>query len=152
MLPVLGLTVAAGLALAGCGSSGGAEGPSGPPNGAAPLLGGVSDDQFCAAVLQAAEVTRQRMQQMREQAKNGGTIDGPAESRRVADNWAALAAIAPSEVKPDLQTIADKTMAIANGNRDRRLSQDMVQPTTNYRKWVQQHCPGAASLAPHPGG
>ena len=152
MLPLLGLTMAAGLALAGCGSSGGAAGPSGPPNVAAPLLGGVSDDQFCAAVLQAAEVARQRMQQIREQAKNGGTIDGPAESRRVADSWAALAAIAPSEVKPDLQTIADKTMAIANGNRDRRLSQDMVQPTTNYGKWVQQHCPGAASLAPHPGG
>ena len=152
VVPLLGVTAAAGLVLAGCGSSGGAAGSSGLPDVAAPLLGGVSDEQFCATALQLAAEGQQHMEQQRQAAVHGGNVDGVAETRRVADTWAKLASIAPSELQPDLQSLADKTRSIADGNRDPQIGHSMVPAASHYGNWVRQHCPGIPTAVPHPGG
>ncbi|MDT7629023.1 MAG: hypothetical protein QOI50_953 [Pseudonocardiales bacterium] len=134
------------VTLAGCGSAGSGSGtgaagaaPAGPApalNAAPPLAGGLDPTQFCAVVVKLAQATLQR------ESANPNTANDPSSTfaARAAD-WAKLVPLAPAEIEPDVQQIADGMQKIASGGDPASITQSLSAPLHRYIQYGSQHCP-----------
>ena len=142
---VAGLAVLLGLSVGGCSGSG----PGGVsqliPNAIAPGPPEMSADQFCAASNKMAETA------LEAPSPTSTTRPSQAESRdylrRMADDSAKLAEVAPIEIRADLQTEVETTRQVADGKIDVTTAlQDKSGATHRVADWYRQHCPPLPGL------
>jgi hypothetical protein len=111
------------------------------PNLAVPVAGQMSTAQFCTA---SQQIVR---------SYSVSIARGPASGmlRQSAEMWAKIAAIAPPEVKPDLQQMADVYQQNADGTIDKSTSDtELAQSLHHYATWERKNCPPQTS--PRPAG
>jgi hypothetical protein len=131
------------VTLAGCGSGSGTgaagAAPAGPApalNAAPPLAGGLDPTQFCAVVVKLAQATLQR-----ESPTPPTAMDPSSTFAARAADWAKLVPLAPAEIEPDVQQIADGMQKIASGGDPASITQSLSAPLHRYIQYGSQHCP-----------
>jgi len=134
-----GAIAALTLVLAGCGGSAepGSATAGGPPalDAAPPAAGGLDPAQFCAEVVRMATATMQR------DAANPNTDPNALFAEHAAE-WAKVAQLAPAEIKPDTQRIADgMQQAAASGGDPAAIMSRLKEPMAHYVQYGAQHCP-----------
>lgn len=134
-----GAVAALTLVLAGCGGSaepGAAAAGSAPAlNAAPPAAGDLDPAQFCTEVVRMATAT------MQKDAANPNT-DPDKLFAEHADEWAKVAQLAPAEIKPDAQRIADAMQKAATGGGDpAAIMAQLKEPMAHYIQYGAQHCP-----------
>lgn len=127
------------LVLAGCGGSaqpGAASAGGAPaPDAAPPAATELDPAQFCAEVVRMATATMQR------DAANPNT-DATKMFAEHAAEWVKVAQLAPAEIRPDAQRIADAMRKAAAGGGDpAAIMAEVKEPMAHYVQYGAQHCP-----------
>jgi len=132
------------IAVAGCGGAAAPSAPGTAPTlGTAPASGGVapgaaemSPEQFCVAAVDLAKAITMQ--------PNGQdtAASGAAMFAKAAEAWAKVAAIAPADIKPDVQRIAEAMGRAASGGGDpETVLSGIREPFAHYQQYGAQHCP-----------
>jgi len=130
------------IAVVGCGGAPAAPGT--PPalgtalasDGIAPGAGAMSPEQFCVAAVDLAKAITMQ--------PNGQdtAASGAAMFAKAAEAWAKVAAIAPADIKPDVQRIAEAMGRAASGGGDPETVLSRIrEPFAHYQQYGAQHCP-----------
>jgi len=143
-LATLAALATVSIAVAGCGGAPAPAAPGTPPAlGTAPASGGiapgaaaVSPEQFCAAAVDLGKAITMQ--------PNGpdSAASGDAMFANAAEAWAKLATIAPADIKPDVQRIAEAMGQASSGGGDPATAlAEVREPFAHYRQYGVQHCP-----------
>jgi hypothetical protein len=127
------------LVLAGCGGSAqpGSASAGGAPalNAAPPAATELDPAQFCAEVVRMATAT------MRQDAANPNTDPNKMIAEHAAE-WVKVAQLAPAEIRPDVERIADGMQrAAAAGGDPAAIMSQLREPMRHYVQYGAQHCP-----------